>query len=67
MIQRSAGYGMQRVVLWVRGETYAAGTSASGMKEGYSERGVNGYPRNGSWTPPRVRAGRCLARHNEAE
>jgi fructose-bisphosphate aldolase, class II len=24
------------------------------------------YPRNGSWTPARVRAGRCLARHNEA-
>ncbi len=24
-------------------------------------------PRNDSWTSPRVRAGRCLARHNEAE
>jgi hypothetical protein len=24
-------------------------------------------PRNGSWTLARVRAGRCLARHNEAQ
>ena len=29
--------------------------------------GLTHYPRNGSWTPPGVRAERCLARHNEAE
>ena len=26
-----------------------------------------GYPRNGSWTPPRVRPACCLARRNHAQ